>query len=66
MTETALYPIAEVQGLYRTIAELRQRVADLQNELSMRKMRQDVADRAARVTNQRRHELACHKRSKKA
>ena len=31
MTETALYPIAEVQGLYRTIAELRQRVADLES-----------------------------------
>lgn len=25
--ETVLYPIAEVQGLYRTIAELRQPVA---------------------------------------
>lgn len=31
MTETALYPIAEVQGLYRTIAELRQQLAALQS-----------------------------------
>lgn len=30
MTETALYPITEVQGLYRTIAELRQHIADLE------------------------------------
>lgn len=31
MTETAQYPIAEVQGLYRTVAELRQRIADLES-----------------------------------
>lgn len=56
----------DVQGLYRTIAELRQQVAELQRELAMRKLQQDAADRAVRLTNQRRHELACHKRSKKA
>lgn len=27
----ALYPVAEVQGLYRTIYELRQRIADLES-----------------------------------
>ena len=31
MTETAQYPIAEVQGLYRTVATLRQRIADLES-----------------------------------
>lgn len=44
----------DVQGLYRTVAELRQQVADLQKELIMRKVRQDAADRAARITSHRR------------
>lgn len=50
----------DVQGLYRTVAELRQQVADLQKELIMRKAQQD----AARITNKRRHELASHRRTK--
>ena len=41
-TETALYPVAEVQGLYRTIAELRQQVAsaDLIRADAMERMQQ--------------------------
>jgi tRNA U54 and U55 pseudouridine synthase Pus10 len=54
----------DVQGLYRTIAELRQQVAELRKELVMRKLQQDAADRAARLINQRRHDLARHKRAK--
>lgn len=42
MTETAPYPVAEVQGLYRTASELRQQVAaaDLYRTDAMERMQQ--------------------------
>ena len=52
MTETALYPVAEVRGLYRTIAELRQQVAsaDLIRADAMERMaRSEVLDHADRA-----------------